>query len=251
MKKKIMYIILIVFFSMLLIYSGIHIIEWFRSNKRNADIKKEISEYIKIEENKKEEVEIENNEVKYQIDFKALKEINNDVVAYLRVNNTNVDYVIVKGKDNSYYLKHNLNKEYNISGWPFVDYNNKFDGTDRHVVIYGHNTNDGSMFGTLKNILSKEWYNNEDNLNVILVTEDATYTYKVFSVYKIKKEDYYINTFLNNDNEYKKFLNTIKNRSIKDFNVEVDTSDKILTLSTCAEAGANRVVLHAKLDVNE
>ena len=250
MKKKILYITLIVFFSMLLIYSGIHIIEWYSSNKKNADIKKEISEYIKIEDNK-EGTEIDDDKVKYQIDFESLKKINNDVVAYIKVNNTNIDYIVVKGNDNSYYLKHNLNKEYNISGWPFADYRTKFDETDRHIIIFGHNTKDGSMFGTLKNILTEEWYENEDNSEVILVTEKDTYIYKVFSVYKIKNEDYYIKTTFSSDKEYERFLYVIKNRSVKDFNIDLNKDDKILTLSSCSEAGTNRVVLHAKLEKGE
>jgi len=66
----------------------------------------------------------------------------------------------------------------------------------------------------------------------------------VFSVYKIEKEDYYIDTEFKN-NEFEKFINTLKKRSIKDFNIEVSTEDSMLTLSTCADSNKYRVVLHA------
>ena len=105
---------------------------------------------------------------------------------------------------------------------------------------------DGSMFGSLKNILNEEWYNNTENMNITFLTENGNYIYKVFSIYKIESEDYYIKTDFSTDNEYQKFLNIIKERSIKNFVVKVNVSDKILTLSTCANNNKYRVVLHAK-----
>ena len=190
---------------------------------------------------------MEEQEVKYNIDFKSLKEQNSDVVAYIKVNGTNIDYVVVRSKDNSYYLKHNFNKEYNIAGWIFSDYHNKFDETDKNIVIFGHNTKDGSMFGTLKNVLDKSWQENKDNLKILLVTEKDQYIYQVFSTYSIKLEDYYINTEFSNDDEFKKYIEEVKSRSNYDYQIEVNEKDKILTLSSCLYDSTRRVVLHAKL----
>ena len=103
------------------------------------------------------------------------------------------------------------------------------------------------MFGSLRKILDKSWYNNKDNKYVTFVTETGTYKYEVFSVYSIKAEEYYIKTDFKNDSEYAKFLKTIKNRSLKDYKVSLDTNDQILTLSTCRKGGSYRTVLHAKL----
>lgn len=105
---------------------------------------------------------------------------------------------------------------------------------------------DGSMFGSLKNILNEEWYNNTENMNITFLTENGNYIYKVFSIYKIESEDYYIKTNFKNDADYEKFLNIIKNRSIKNFDVKLNVDDKILTLSTCANNNKYRVVLQAK-----
>ena len=190
---------------------------------------------------------MEEQEVKYNIGFKSLKEQNSDVVAYIKVNGTNIDYVVVRSKDNSYYLKHNFNKEYNIAGWIFSDYHNKFDETDKNIVIFGHNTKDGSMFGTLKNVLDKSWQENKDNLKILLVTEKDQYIYQVFSTYSIKLEDYYINTEFSNDDEFKKYIEEVKSRSNYDYQIEVNEKDKILTLSSCLYDSTRRVVLHAKL----
>ena len=112
----------------------------------------ELSEMIVPVIKNDEEVKVE-----YNVDFKGLKEKNSDTVAYLKVKGTSIDYVVLKGEDNEFYLKHNFNKEKNVSGWVFADFHNKFDGMDKNIVIYAHNTRDGSMFGTLKSVLNEDW----------------------------------------------------------------------------------------------
>ena len=249
MKKKFKLLLIIIFILACLfgiVYSSISIFKWMQDTNSNKNINKEIKKSIttNLENN------LEIDEEKYNIDWNTLKESNSDTIAYLKVNNTNVDYIVVKTNDNNYYLNHNFNKEYNVAGWVFADYRNKFDGTDKNIIIYGHNMKDNSMFGSLKNILDESWYNNEENLTIDLVTPDGLKKYYVFSIYIIPKEDYYISTEFKNDDEYLNFLNTIKERSIKDFNIELTNSDKILTLSTCKTGGVKRVVLHAKLIEN-
>ena len=247
--RKILNILVIIFTIICLMFaicSIIKIINWKKDVGKNDKIQDNIEDSITIIEPTNEE-----QEIKYNIDFKQLKEINKDTIAYLKVNGTNIDYVVVKGKDNSYYLKHNFNNEYNIAGWIFADYKNKFDESDKNIIIYGHNTKNGSMFGTLKNILNKDWYENEDNHNVVLVTEIGQYEYKVFSTYSIVPEDYYISTEFKNDNEFDKFIKKLKSRSIYDYGIEVSGEDKILTLSSCIGDGSKRVVLHAKLIKND
>ena len=228
------------------IYASYNIIQWYLANKENAKIKEELQESIvveKIEDPKDKEEVIE----KFQIDFKTLKEQNAETVGYVKVNNTNIDYVVVQHKDNSYYLKHNFEKSWNNAGWIFADYHNKLDGLDKNIVIFGHNTRDSSMFGTLKNTLNEDWYKNEDNHQFVFVTEKGTYYYQVFSTYSIKPEDYYINTEFKDNDEFDKFIKKLKSRSIYDYKVEVSGEDKILTLSSCIGDGTKRVVLHAKL----
>ena len=247
-KKMLFLFIFIVIFLIMFIVSIIKILFYINDNKNNKVIQDNIiKESITIINSKSNDKE----ETKYKVDFKSLKEKNSDTIAYLKVNGTNIDYIVVRGNDNNYYLKHNFEKNWNISGWIFSDYRNKFDGTDKNIVIFGHNTKDGSMFGTLKKVLNKDWYKNKDNHNIILVTEEDTYYYKVFSTYSIKAEDYYINTKFKNNNEFGEFTNTIKSRSIYDYNVEVNNADKILTLSSCIGDGKKRVVLHAKLIIKD
>lgn len=230
-------IIRIIFFIVLIV-SIIYIIKWYMDSKQNSILEEKVADAIVIETE-------ESSDEEYKIDFKKLKEINNQVVAWLKVKGTNIEYPIVQTEDNSYYLKRNFEKKYNIGGWIFADYKNKIDGTDKNIVIYGHNMKDDSMFGSLKNILNEEWYNNAENYIIDFITENEKQKYQVFSIYKIEKEDYYIDTEFKK-NEFSKFIEILKERSIKDFNVEVAKEDSILTLSTCSDNNKYRVVLHAK-----
>ena len=239
-KTNIAIIILMIFFIILLLYSGTKIVIWYMNNQNNKKISDEIAEFVTVDETK------EDNEEKYVVDFEKLKEKNSDIVAWLKVNGTNIETTVVKTTNNDYYLTHNFNKEYNSAGWIFADYKNKVDGTDKNLVIYGHNMRDDSMFGSLKWVINEDWYNNEDNKYITLITENETQVYEVFSVYQIEKEDYYIQTNFNTEKEFNTFAQTIKKRSKKDFNVDVNENDNILTLSTCANNNKYRVVLHAK-----
>ena len=218
-------------------FSLFKIIKWKVDNKENEEIEEDLK--VNIVKPQKEDSDEE-----YNIDFDALKKRNKDVIAYLNVPNTNIDTTVVQGNDNSYYLNHNFDKKWNVCGWIFADYRNKFDGTDKNIVIYGHNSKDN--FGSLKNTLNEKWYANKDNYIVTLVTEKGEIKYQVFSIYEIPKEEYYIKVNFNNDNEYIEFLNTIKKRSIYDFKVDLDVNDTILTLSTCKPGGKERVAFHAK-----
>lgn len=235
-KKTILNLILYIILLSILIYSGIKIFKWYKDKTNNNKIAEQIKSTVIVEEENGDE---------YTVDFNKLKEQNNETIAWLKVNNTNVEYPVVKGTNNSFYLNHSFDKSNNSAGWIFADYRNKFDNTDKNIVIYGHNMRDSSMFGSMLNILNAKWYENEENTNITLYTENEKCMYKVFSVYKIENEDYYIKTEFKNDNEFEDFIKTLKKRSIKDFNVDVSKYDNILTLSTCANNNKYRVVLHA------
>lgn len=235
-KSKILITLIQIVLIAVIIFSGIKIIEWIKSNKKNKDIMSEIKENVVINN------ETDSNNEEYKIDFAKLKQKNSDAIAWIKVNGTDIDFPVVKGTDNSYYLTHNFDKEKNKAGWIFADYRNKFDGTDKNIIIYGHNMKNGSMFASLKDVIKEEWYNNENNKYIDLITENENCKYQVFSVYQIETEEYYLQINISN---FKEFVEKIKGRSKKDFNVDIKETDSILTLSTCADNTKYRVVLHA------
>lgn len=178
------------------------------------------------------------------VDLEDLKNTNNDVVGWIKVNGTNINYPFVKTNDNSYYLTHNFYKSYSTAGWVFMDYRNSF--TDKNIILYAHGRVDGTMFGSLKNVLSSDWYSDTSNHVVNISAFDANSLWQVFSVYKIELTSDYLQVNFGTDNEYLEFLEMLRNRSEYDFSVSLNENDQILTLSTCYGT-SDRLVLHAKL----
>ena len=225
------------------VVSSIKVYNWYTDNKENAELMGGINNSVSIVDEVDEETQ--ETKSKYQIDFAGLKSQNSDTVGWLKVNNTNIEYPVVKYKDNDYYLTHNFSNAYNAAGWVFADYRNKYDGTDKNLIIYGHNRLDGTMFGSLKKTLTSEWYDHEENYDIVFITDGEYSIYRVFSVYQVQKEDVYTKTDFSGS-EFQRFINLIKSRSLKDFGTEVTANDHILTLSTCSSNNNFRRVLHAK-----
>lgn len=231
-----------------LLYSSINLILRQISLDKNNKLKKELENQVEVikEEKKNEETGEVIVEEKYVVNFDELKLKNPDIVAYIKIRNSNINYVVVKTDNNDYYLKHNFNREYSSAGWIFADYRNKFDGTDKNIVIYGHSMKDESMFGSIYKLFNSDWVNNSENLDIIFNTPSGDMIYRIFSMYRIEAEDYYITTEFNSDNEFETFINTLKSRSFKNFGVDVSGSDQIITLSTCTTDLSKRIVIHAK-----
>lgn len=183
------------------------------------------------------------------VDFKELLEKNNETVAWIKVNNTNVNYSVVKHNDNEYYLKHDFYKKYNINGWVYGDYRDDFRYFGTNTILYAHNMTNRTMFGSLVWCLKDSWYKQEENQFIKLSTPYSNTVWKIFSIYTIQPEVYYLKTYFKDKAEHQEFLDTIKKRSIYNFNLkeELTTDDKILTLSTCTDDGTKRIVIHAKM----
>lgn len=178
-----------------------------------------------------------------QIDFNSLKNTNSDVVGWIIVDGTNINYPVVKTQDNDYYLNHNFNHNDDSTGWPFMDYRNNIGMSDDNTIFYGHNLLNNTSFGSISKIFTNNWIRNSSG-KIIYLTHNTLYTYQIFSAYYINPESYYLQTNLDNKVE---FLNTLKTRSIVKFNVDVSVNDKIVTLSTCTNDNTGRKVIHAKL----
>ena len=243
MNKKLK-ILMTIFFASLFVYSLVHIIFWFKDNKHTNNVINDI--YENVIENS---IEIDNStKTKKEdkiINFDTLLKKNKDTKGWLEVKGTNINYPFVQSKDNKYYLTHSFDKKYTDAGWVFLDFRNNIDNPNKNTIIYGHARKDKTMFGTLKNTLKKDWYNNKENQIIKMITPKYTLEYQVFSTYHIKTEDYYIQTNFNSDKEFEKFLTTIKNRSTHNYKVNLNKDDYILTLSSCYLEN-EKIVLHAK-----
>lgn len=241
-----------------LIYSMINFIHWEKDNIEIKNNIENIDNATDVQESDGGEAVNSENESEESIywsyikmnminvDLSELKNINKDTKGWIQVNGTNINYPYVQTTDNSYYLTHSFEKKYTDAGWIFMDYRNNSTNFDKNTILYGHARKDRTMFGSLKNILKSDWYNDTDNHIIKLSTETENTLWQVFSVYHIETESYYITTNFSSDKDYEKFLNTIKNRSALKFDANVNINDYILTLSTCYN-NTDKVVLHAKL----
>ena len=179
--------------------------------------------------------------------YKALLEINEETVGWIKINNTKVDYPVVKAADNDFYLTRNIYKKNDYNGWIFMDYRNTTDEINRNTIIYGHNMYySGVMFGTLGKTTKKDWYTNPENTTISFNTIHSEMEWEIFSIYRINVTNDYIQTDFKSNKEFLTFLNLLKSRSIHDFGILVDSDTKILTLSTCTDNN-KRLVIHAAL----
>lgn len=249
MKKKTQKIklVLLVIFLTTFICSTYKMISWYFDNKKTNDLIKELNKNTRKIEKKQENVtDDEEDDSKFlEVDIKSLKTINEETVAWIQVENTNIDYPIVKHKDNKYYLNHSFDKKYNEAGWVFLDHRNNLENLDQNTIIYAHGRVDKTMFGSLKDLLEKDVYEKNQKIEVKLSTEKANYIFEMFSVYHIPTTNDYTNISWNEEN-YKKFIEKIKKRSSYKIPIELDSNDKIITLSTCYNV-EEKVVMHARL----
>ena len=180
------------------------------------------------------------------VDFNELLKKNPDTVGWIKVEGTKVNYPVAQSTDNDYYLSHAFNKTANQGGWIFADYRVNFKDFGKNTIIYGHNMNNKTMFGSIPNMLYNGYLSNSSNYYIKISTPTSNSVWKVFSIYTVDPQTYYLKTNFKSE-PYSKFLSTLKSRSIYNFGIDVSENDKILTLSTCDNTGTKRVAVHAKM----
>ena len=227
----------------------------YQAELKVEEIKTELNDLV--EEETSNQLQESNNGVVIDNDavvlnsYKILKDVNSDMVGWLTVKGTKIDYPVVRGNDNLYYLTSNFYKEADYNGWVFMDYRNNAVDLDANTIIYAHNRfSSGIMFGTLPNIRKKAWLDNKDNYYITFNTMDKVQKWEIFSYYSINVTSDYLETNFATKKEHEAFIKKITKRSKKKFGVTVTPDDKILTLSTCYNTDA-RFVVHAVLVTEE
>lgn len=172
---------------------------------------------------------------------------NPETVGWIKVNGTRVQYPVVQHSDNDFYLEHDFYQYQTTNGWIFGDYRNNFEKFNDNTIIYGHNLINGTMFGTIPYLLNNNWFDNPNNHYIKLSTKTTNSVWQIFSVYRIEPTTDYLQAQFNSIEARQNFFDMLKNRSIHNFDVELNYTDKIITLSTCDNIGTHRVAVHAKL----
>ena len=176
------------------------------------------------------------------VDFDALLAVNEDVVGWIYMENSPIDYPIVQGEDNLEYVKKLVNGSYNSAGSIFMDYRNAADFSDRHTIIYGHRMNNNSMFGTIVNYKDQKWY--DEHPRCFIMTEEENYVVEFFSgcVMSVTGEAWDLD--FESDEEFNKWVARAKARSEFECDVVPEAGERIITLSTCNRTnGYTRFVL--------
>ena len=258
LRSKAFWILLTIFLC-ILIFSFYKIAEWYKDNIRIKDITDDIKDISDIKKNKDdgELVNPDSNKESdywyyvglpfYEVDFDELLKKNKDTVAFIHMENTNINYPVVKTSDNKYYLNHAFDKSRNSAGWVFMDYRNNLEGLSDNTVIYGHGRLDKTVFGSLKNTLTKSWQSNKDNYVIWLSTPKENMLFQIFSIYTIQSESYYITTSFDTTESKKNWIDEMQKRNTSLAYAPVSVNDNILTLSTCQNNEGGRIVVQAKL----
>lgn len=161
---------------------------------------------------------------------KDLSSINSDYQFWINVEGTNIDYPVVQGSDNDFYLNHDFNKNYLPAGSIFLDYRNDFE-TDYNTVIYGHHMRNSTMFGQMEKFKKEDFF--EKNKTITLTSENAIYEYEIFAIGVYDADFGYNAVDFNDEDDFNNFLDKILSKSMYSRNI-VNSSDKIITLSTCS-----------------
>ena len=205
--------------------------------------------YSKLSEYKKADTvynDLRNQSTSSTNKHDELTSLNPDYRFWINVENTNIDYPVVQGEDNDFYLNHDFNKNYLASGSIFMDYRNDFEN-DKSVIVYGHHMRNKTMFGELANFKKEDFFK-ENNL-ISIEYKGKTYTYEVFSAFvaNLSKDDYLKVSFEDNS-DYENYINYLTDRSIYKTDIDIDSNDKIITLYTCSyEFNNARTIVSGKL----
>ena len=230
-NKKIVFLISILVISIIIIFIKVR-----NTNTSNNEVYKELANdnsHVGIDvpvETKPERV----------VKLEELQKENSNIVAWLQIEDTNINYPVLQGKDNSYYMTHNYKKEYTIDGSLFLDKDYDWVLPSTNLLIYGHN-NRGSntMFADLMKYKNEDFYNTHKTIRLTTNGEDAEY--EIISVflsrvyYKSEKDVFRYYYFINaeNEQEFNEYIQNSKAASLYNIEATAKYGDQLLTLSTC------------------
>lgn len=173
--------------------------------------------------------------------LKELQKENSDIVAWIEIEDSKINYPVLQGEDNEYYMTHTYKKEYSKDGSLFLDKDYDWSKPSTNLLIYGHN-NIGSkeMFVDLMKYEDEEYYNNHKNIRFTTAKEDAEYeiiaVFKSRVYYKSEKDvfRYYFFIDAENEQEFNEYVQNSKEASLYNIEATAKYGDQLLTLSTCS-----------------
>lgn len=180
---------------------------------------------------------------KKSIDWNKLRKINPDIIGWIKIKDTQINYPIVKGTTNQTYLHTDFKKKYSYGGCIFLDYHDHKDiSKNQHSIIYGHHMRNGSMFADLTKFRKGNFAKKHQ---IILYTPQKTYHLQVFSVYA-KNADSEIPVTFKDKNDKQVYIDRLLGRNcVSGIEKRADVTKNIFTFATCSYEGRNyRTYVH-------
>lgn len=235
MSKKVKSIISIILFIIIIICLTKIIdknYKYYKADKTYEDIRN-----IKVNNLNDEE----NSE---SIQEEKLKEINSDYKLWIDIPNTVIDYPVVQGNDNEFYLENNFYNDKSIAGTIFLDCDNEV-SSDKNLILYGHNMRNGSMFADINKFKEKEFF---DNGIIKIIKDNKEYTYEIFSVFIEVANKIDLQNSFSSDEEFDEYVNNLQEKSMYSKEKEETIISSIITLYTCSyEFDEARTIVCASL----
>lgn len=181
-----------------------------------------------------------------KMDLDALRQVNPDVIGWILLPDTNINYPVVQGQDNEQYLEITWDGQENPSGSIFLEVLNQADMTEFHTILYGHNMINDTMFAPLRKFTTLEHW--KKHPYVYLITETGILRYEIYSAYQADVEGDTYKVGMQQDRTKQKYIDFTLEQSVIDTGITPAITDRILTLSTCSGMGhTTRWVVHARL----
>ena len=254
-KRRIIYYSIYTILALLIILSIIYIANYFLL-KKQAIQESQLLDKIEIDENQVKEAnetteeanittqenieETTNQETERILKVQKLQEENSDIVGWLEIEGTNINYPVLQGTDNEYYMTHNYKKQKSKNGSIFLSKDYDWSIPSSNLLIYGHNLNNGTMFQELLKYEKEEFYKKHPIIRFTTNKEDAEYeiisVFKSRVYYKTEKNvfRYYFFVNANSEAEYNEFVQNAKKASLYDIDKTAKFGDQLITLSTCS-----------------
>lgn len=249
--RKIEKVMLIVFLVILVI-CGKFLLDYWQDSYDNRQNYREVEE-IAFPEKDTEDDETESNADNPMtaiddFDYQALLDENSDCIGWLKIDGTDISYPVVQGEDNEFYLYHNFQKNYAICGTLMLDCRNDIEAGQEHLIIYGHQMKDGSMFKQLNEYKKEEYY--PEHKEITLFLKNQKYQYEVAAVYVTnvaQSGGYY--DFLHKETR-KQQMDYLQQMAVYQpypTGVTVREDDELLSLSSCEYSSTNgRLIVLAR-----
>lgn len=212
-------------------YSGYKVYEGLSTYKESEKTYDSLKQYTKQEKASAKEESVAEEDT-YYVDHASLQTVNSDYVGWVRMQNSYIDYPMVQGTDNSYYLDHLYTKEYNYVGSVFLDYNSARDFSDKNTVIYAHNVKNGTMFMEIAKFEDPNYY--QDHKEIELYTPEQNYiAYPVAGILTDGSDDYVSYNFASDD-EFMNYVSRFTANSTFTSDTTIDATDQTVLFSTCS-----------------